>query len=93
MNDSISKTEMNGCDIEQIDESETSHTTVPSSKKVRLGCIKMSDYGALESSNLFLLDPHQDLVEVDSEFLSLEQLLVFLGNRQVIGLYNGITIP
>ncbi len=76
MNDSISQTEMNGCDIEQSDESETSHmpaavntsVTLPSSKKkVRLGHMKMLGYGVLASSDLFLLDSHQDLVEVNSE--------------------------
>ncbi len=43
--------------------------TLPSSKKkFRLGCIKMSGYG-FPSSNLFLLESHQDFIEVDSEFL------------------------
>ncbi len=50
MNDSISKTEINGCDLEQSDESVTNQMTAnvkttvmfPSvTKKVRSGCMKM----------------------------------------------------
>ena len=74
MNDLISKTEVNGCDVEQIDESVSNQMTAkvktivtfPSStKKIRSGCMKMLGHGVIASSNLFLLDFCQDLEDID----------------------------
>ncbi len=40
-----------------------------STKKNRSSCMKMLGHGFIASSNLFILDSYQDLVEIDSEFL------------------------
>ncbi len=63
MNDTISKTEVNGCDVEHIDESVPNQMTAkvktiitfPSStKKIRSGCMKILGHGVIVSSNFFL---------------------------------------
>ncbi len=102
MNDSISKTEVNGCEVGKIHASISNHTTddvktivtFPSSnKKIRPGHMKMLGRGVIASSNLFLLDFCQDLEDIDYwfQYWWLEQSLEFLGNMQIIGLSIGIT--
>ncbi len=77
MNDLISKTEVNGCDVGKINESISNHmtdnvktiVTFPSSTKmIRSGHMKMLGHGVIASSNLFLLDSSY-LVDIDSELL------------------------
>ncbi len=84
MNDTISKTEVKGCDVKQIDESISNQTTAkvktvvtfPSStKKIRSACMKMSGHGVTASNILFLLHSYQDLVEIDSEFLMMGTII------------------
>ncbi len=78
MNDTICKTDVNGCDVGKNDESVSNQMTanfktivtfLSSTKKIRSGHMKMLGRGAFASSNLFLWDSYQDLVEIDSEFL------------------------
>ncbi len=77
MNNSISEKEINGCDLKQSDEivtnqmaaKVTTNITIPSAiEKVKLGWMKMSGHGTKASSNLFLLDSYQDLIDIDADF-------------------------
>ncbi len=77
MNDSISETEVNGCEVGKIHVSKTNCTTdnvrtivtFPSSNKnIRSGCMKLG-HGVITSSNILLVDSYQDLVEIDSDFM------------------------
>ncbi len=77
MNDSIPDKEINGCDVEQSDDNTTNQTTakvttnvtLPSiTQKVKSGWIKMLGNRVISSSNLVLLDPYQDLIDIDSDF-------------------------
>ncbi len=82
MND-ISKPEVNGCDVEQLDESVSNQKTAkvktivnfPSStNKIRSDCMKILGHGVIASSILFLLDSYQHVVDIDSEFLMTETI-------------------
>ncbi len=78
MNDSMSEKEINGCDLEQSDEiatnqmtaKVTTNVTLPSTtKKVKSGCMKMLGHGVMASSDCFLLDSYQDLIDIHSDFM------------------------
>ncbi len=78
MNDLILETDLNGCYVGKIDGSMSNQMTAnvktivtfPSSmNKIISGCMKMLGHGVIASSNLFLLDSCQDLVDIDSKFL------------------------
>ncbi len=72
MNDSISEKERNGCDLDATDQMTakvTTNVTFPSTtKKVKSGRMKMPGYGVIASSNPFLLDSYQYLIDIDSDF-------------------------
>ncbi len=90
MNDSISEKEISGWDLEQIDGITISQmaakvknnvTVLSTAKKAISDCMKMLGHGVIASSNLFLLDSYQDLIDIDSE-LTLAGAIIGIPRKQ-----------